>query len=259
MENKPLEIIDLFAGIGGIHIAFHNAGCKTIWASEFDKYARLTYEANHKKTSPHLFPSHFHGDITTIDPKTIPNFDILTGGFPCQPFSNVGLKKGFEETRGTLFFNIASILKEKQPQAFFLENVRGLLNHEGGKTIQTIEKTIHELGYSFHYKVIKASDYGLPTHRPRLFMVGFKNPKTFFEWPEPVELQLTMSDILGGDCPRDIGYTLRVGGGGSGLYDRRNWDTYLVDGKPVRISVQQAQRLMGFPDDFIFPSLKHKL
>ena len=180
-------------------------------------------------------------------------FDILTGGFPCQPFSQAGLKKGFEEARGTLFFNIAEILNEKKPKAFFLENVRGLLTHNNGETFKTIQKIIDNLGYSLFYKVVKASDYGLPTHRPRLFMVGFKNRKINFKFPENKPLKYDMSYIFKGKCNKTIGYTIRVGGKGSGINDRRNWDTYLVDGKEKRLSIVEAKMMMGFPENYIFP------
>ena len=143
--------IDLFAGIGGFHLAFHNCGARCVFASEWDEFARRTYEHNFRKMSPELFEKGlFAGDITKVNATQIPDFDILTGGFPCQPFSQAGLKKGFNETRGTLFFDIARILKEKQPKAFFIENVRGLLNHDDGKTFATIKNVIEQdLGYSF--------------------------------------------------------------------------------------------------------------
>ena len=186
--------------------------------------------------------------------KCIPDFDIITGGFPCQPFSQAGLKKGFNETRGTLFFEVANIIKEKQPKAFFLENVRGLLTHDGGLTFATIQRILTEdLGYSFYYKVIKASDYGVPQHRPRLFMVGFKDKSIKFNFPEPVKLTMTMDDVFDGRVNKTIGYTLRVGGRGSGISDRRNWDTYLVDGEVRRLSPKEGLRMQGFPDDFEFP------
>ena len=252
---KKIKFIDLFAGIGGFHIAFNNVGGKCVWVSEWDKYARQTYEANFKEKEPGLFnDGNFAGDITKVDPNNIPDFVILTGGFPCQPFSQAGKKKGFEETRGTLFFDIVKILKEKQPKAFFLENVRGLLKHDNGNTFETIKKVIEdELGYSFFSKVIKASDYGLPTHRPRLYMVGFKDKTIPFEFPKPVPLSMTMSDIFGGKANKEIGFTLRVGGRSSGMNDRRNWDTYLVDGVVRRLNVKEGAKLMGFPDNFIFP------
>ena len=265
MTNKKITFIDLFAGIGGFHIAFSNLGCKCVYVSEWDKPARLTYEANFKSRHPELFknPKHFGEDITKVTDTddhikdNIPPFDILTGGFPCQPFSQAGHKKGFlDETRGTLFFNIAKILEVRKPKAYFIENVRGLLVHDNGKTIEVMDDVLHKLGYSFHYKVIRASDYGTPTHRPRLYMVGFRNDAKHeipFNFPDPIPLKITMSDILGGKTDKVIGFTLRVGGVSSGIHDRRNWDSYLVDGKVRRITVRESARLMGFPDDFIFP------
>jgi DNA (cytosine-5)-methyltransferase 1 len=252
---KNMKFIDLFAGIGGFHIAFQNAGGVCVFASEWDESARKTYELNHKKSSSELFNNgNFVGDITKIDPKNIPDFDILCAGFPCQPFSQAGFKKGFNETRGTLFFDIVNIIKEKQPQAFFLENVRGLKTHDKGKTFSTIKRILEEdLGYSFFYKVVKASDFGLPQHRPRLFMVGFKNKDIKFEFPKPKKLKLTMSDIWNGECPKKIGYTLRVGGRGSKIDDRRNWDSYLVNGEVKRLGVEEGKKMQGLPKDFIFP------
>lgn len=259
MAKKTITFIDLFAGIGGFHLAFHNLGAKCVFVSEWDKPARETYKKNFEKIEPELFAPEtidqtFTGDITTVLPKSIPDFDIITGGFPCQPFSQAGLKKGFNETRGTLFFDIANIMKEKQPKAFFLENVRGLLTHDGGRTFATIQRVLtEELGYSFFYKVVKASDYGVPQHRPRLFMVGFKDKSIDFEFPKPVKLTMTMDDVFDGKVNKTIGYTLRVGGRGSGLADRRNWDTYLVDGEVRRLSPKEGLRMQGFPDTFEFP------
>ncbi len=259
MAKKTITFIDLFAGIGGFHLAFHNLGAKCVFVSEWDKPARETYKKNFEKIEPELFVPEtidqtFAGDITAVLPKSIPDFDIITGGFPCQPFSQAGLKKGFSETRGTLFFDIVSIMKEKQPKAFFLENVRGLLTHDGGRTFATIQRVLtEELGYSFFYKVIKASDYGVPQHRPRLFMVGFKDKSIDFEFPEPAKLTMTMDDVFDGKVNKTVGYTLRVGGRGSGLGDRRNWDTYLVDGEVRRLSPKEGLRMQGFPDDFEFP------
>lgn len=250
-----MKFIDLFAGIGGFHLAFHNLGGDCVFASEWDKEARKTYEYNFYKSSPSLFDSgNFKGDITQVNPKEIPDFDVLCAGFPCQPFSQAGFKKGFNETRGTLFFDIVNILKEKQPKAFFLENVRHLLKHDDSKTFSTIKRILtEELGYSFFYKIVKASDFGLPQHRPRLFMVGFKDRDIDFKFPKPTELKMTMSDILGGDCPKEIGYTLRVGGRGSDINDRRNWDSYLVNGEVKRIGVEEGKKMQGFPDNFQFP------
>ncbi|MDO5012457.1 MAG: DNA cytosine methyltransferase [Pseudomonadota bacterium] len=251
---SKITFIDLFAGIGGFHLAFHECGAKCVFASEWDAFARKTYEHNFKKIEPSLFKKgQFVGDITKIDAKDIPDFDVLTGGFPCQPFSQVGLKKGFNETRGTLFFDIARILKEKQPKAFFIENVRGLLTHNNGQTFDTIRRVIEELGYSFFYKIIYASDFGVPQHRPRLYMVGFRNKNIQFKFPESQKLKITMSDIFGGRVDRTIGYTLRVGGRHSSINDRRNWDTYLVDGKIRCLSPVEGLKMQGFPGGFEFP------
>ena len=220
-----------------------------------DKYARQTYEANFMSISPELFDNNnFVGDITKIDKSTIPDFDILTGGFPCQPFSQAGLKRGFDDTRGTLFYEIADILKVKQPEAFFLENVRGLLKHDNGKTIETISDVLtKDLGYSLKLYIVKASDHGLPQLRTRLFMIGFKDKDIVFEPPPKRELLYNMSDIFGATTNREIGFTLRVGGRRSGLHDRRNWDTYLVDGTPRSLTPTEAKKMQGFPDKFIFP------
>jgi DNA (cytosine-5)-methyltransferase 1 len=184
----------------------------------------------------------------------MPDFDILTGGFPCQPFSNAGYKKGFEDSRGTLFFDIARIIKEKKPKAFFIENVRHFKNHDNGRTFERVKDIIeNELGYSFYWKIVRASDFGLPQHRPRLYMVGFRNKKIKFEFPEPTGLKKTMSDIFGGKCEKKIGYTLRVGGRGSKIDDRRNWDSYRVNGKIVRLGVDEGKQMMGLPKTFKFP------
>lgn len=254
-NNEQISFIDLFAGIGGFHLGMKEAGATCVFASEIDENARKTYEANFKEIEPELFNlGNFNSDITKVNPLAIPNFDILCGGFPCQPFSNAGLKKGFEDKRGNLFFTIAKIIETKKPKAFFLENVRGLLNHDNGNTFKAIEKIItQDLGYSFHYKIIKGTDFGVPQHRPRLYMVGFKDISTTFSFPKEEKLTLTMSDILGGKCDRDIGFTLRCGGRGSGVDDRRNWDCYMVNGKEIQIGIKEGKALQGLPENFVFP------
>ena len=192
------KFIDLFAGIGGFHLAFHQLGAECVFSSEWDESARKTYELNFQNISPELFSSNnFAGDITKVNKADIPDFDILCGGFPCQPFSQAGHKLGFEDTRGTLFFDIAEILAIKKPKAFFIENVRGLFKHDEGRTFQVISKTItQDLGYSLHYGIVKASDHGLPQHRPRLFMVGFRDPEVPFNIPFKRPLEFTMSDVM---------------------------------------------------------------
>ena len=250
-----LTFIDLFAGIGGFHLALHNVGAECVFASEWDEAARLTYETNISKLSPKLFSNgNFAGDITVVDKKSIPDFDILCAGFPCQPFSQAGFKKGFADIRGTLFFDIAEIIRIKKPKAFFLENVRGLYSHDEGRTFETIKRTLTEdLGYSFHHAIVRASEHGLPQHRPRLFMVGFKDPETEFEFPKKRKLEFTMSDVMKGEVDREIGYTLRVGGKRSPIDDRRNWDGYIVDGEVRRLTPDEGKKMQGFPASFKFP------
>jgi DNA (cytosine-5)-methyltransferase 1 len=260
-KNKPIKYIDLFAGIGGFHAALLPLGGECVFASEWDEAARRTYEFNFKKRSPGLFIdqelSLFAGDITKVDPSEIPDFALLCGGFPCQPFSQAGLKKGLNEERGTLFENIADILKEKRPEAFFLENVRGLLSHKSGdqNTLDIILQKLESLGYSTKVFKVKASDFGVPQHRPRIFIIGFHDETAWerFAEPSPIKLKKTMSDVFKGEVPREIGYTLRVGGRGSGLNDRRNWDTYLVDGKERRVGPTEGLAMQGFPAWFKFP------
>ena len=259
------KFIDLFAGIGGFHVAFHNAGAECVFASEIDSSARKTYKQNIQKISPELFKEDnkvnlFNDDIRGIDPAEIPDHDILCAGFPCQPFSQAGHKRGFEEKqddRGNMFFILRDIIKEKKPKCIFLENVRHLLNHDDGRTFQIIIDILtNELNYEVYYKVVKASDYGLPQHRPRIFIIGFRKEDNHFwnfEFPQPIPLKQTMSDIWQGNCDRKIGFTLRVGGGGSSIDDRRNWDSYRVNGEVKKIGPEQGRKMMGFPEWYEFP------
>lgn len=252
---SKLTFIDLFAGIGGFHLAFHNLGAECVFASEWDEQARKTYECNFLKISPKMFESgNFAGDITQIKKSDIPEFDVLCAGFPCQPFSQAGFKKGFDDIRGTLFFEIAEIIKEKKPSAFFLENVRGLYSHDNGQTFETIKNILtKELGYSFHHAIVKASDHGLPQHRPRLFMIGFRDTNVKFEFPKKRKLMFNMSEVMKGNVDREIGYTLRVGGKRSPINDRRNWDGYIVDGEVRRLTPSEGKKMQGFPSSFKFP------
>lgn len=261
-KTSNLKFIDLFAGIGGFHRALHELGCECVFASEIDESARVTYERNYTDISPKLFENKmFNDDIRKISANEIPDFDILCAGFPCQPFSQAGYKKGFSDgqnsERGNLFFNIADILEAKKPKAFFLENVRGIVNHDGGRTFKIIREILEdELGYSFYFKVVKATDYGLPQHRPRAFMIGFRDEGFLkgFEFPPKVPLRFNMSDVFEGNCSREIGFTLRVGGAGSNINDRRNWDSYLVNDEVIRIQPSHALKIQGFPSDFKLPN-----
>lgn len=164
------RMIDLFAGIGGMRLGFeYTSRCKCVFTSEWDKQCCTTYLANWPD-------SDIKGDIREVDPKTIPDFDILCAGFPCQPFSTIGKREGFEhKTQGTLFFYIARIIKEKKPRAFLLENVPGLLNHDKGQTLKTIIEVLRQdLGYSVDYRVLDAADFGVPQFRKRVYFVGFR-------------------------------------------------------------------------------------
>lgn len=188
-KSKGFKFIDLFAGIGGFHLAMHNAGGKCVFASEWDKFARVTYEHNFKKYSPELFSSgNFNSDITQADPDAIADFDVLCAGFPCQAFSHAGLKRGFEDTRGTLFFNVADIIshkkqKGKPPKVVLLENVKGLKSHDKGRTLITILDAMDKLGYYYKTEVLNSKNFGVPQNRERIFIVCWlktdKDPNTF--------------------------------------------------------------------------------
>lgn len=189
--QPKFRFIDLFAGIGGFRLALQELGGECVFGSEWDKYAQETYKAN--------FGDVPHGDITQIDERQIPDHDILCGGFPCQAFSIAGKKGGFEDSRGTLFYDLARILREKQPSAFFLENVKGLKSHQRGKTLATILNILrNDLGYYVpDPQVIRAEDFGVPQKRGRLFIVGF-HPRTGvgeFGYPEPLPYKATLSDV----------------------------------------------------------------
>jgi DNA (cytosine-5)-methyltransferase 1 len=180
-KSKKYRFIDLFAGIGGMRLAFESNGAECVFSSEWDKYAQKTYEANFGEVP--------RGDITQIDEADLPKFDILLAGFPCQPFSSIGKREGFEhKTQGTLFYDVARIINHHQPKAFLLENVAGLLTHDEGRTFTTIISTLVELGYEVEYKILDASDFGVPQKRDRIYIVGFNRKKVVpadFSFPKP--------------------------------------------------------------------------
>lgn len=192
-ENYTFKFIDLFAGIGGFRMAMQNLGGKCVFTSEWDKEAQRTYRANFGEVP--------FGDITKEQTKMfIPDgFDVLCAGFPCQAFSIAGKRGGFEDTRGTLFFDVAEIIKRKQPKAIFLENVKGLRNHNGGKTLATILNVLrNDLGYFVpEPQILNAKDFGVPQNRERIFIVGFhKSTKVSkFEYPEPLAIEVKFADI----------------------------------------------------------------
>lgn len=192
-NRERIRFIDLFCGIGGFRIAFEEA-CKEVdidaqcvFSSDIDKYCQDSYEAN--------FGERPFGDITAIDEKEVPDHDILFAGFPCQPFSIIGQMKGLNDTRGTLFFDIARIIKEKEPTAFILENVKQLVGHDNGKTLKVIIKSLHVLGYHVQYSVLNALDYGLPQKRERIVIVGHREP-IMFTYPSPIKPYKSLTHIL---------------------------------------------------------------
>jgi len=282
MSMKPsFTFIDLFAGIGGTRQAFEQAGGKCVFSSEWNKFSQQTYEAN--------FGEIPEGDITKIHASEIPDHDVLVAGFPCQPFSiagvsaknHLGRPHGFKDlTQGTLFFDIARILKTKRPSAFLLENVKNLGSHDKGKTFKVILDVLREeLGYDVHYKVVDASKL-VPQHRERIFIAGFEKP-TDFEFPELVDKRPKLGDVLEDNV--DKKYTLTDGtwkalqrhmekhrkmGNGFGYniadkkgiaktlsarYYKDGAEILIPQGKnknPRRLTPRECARIMGFPEKF---------
>jgi len=285
-KNPKFKFIDLFAGIGGIRIAYQNLGGKCVFTSEWDAYAKKTYELNFGEVP--------FGDITKIPASMIPEHDVLLAGFPCQPFSIAGVSKknalgrkhGFmDETQGTLFFEIARILKAKRPKAFMLENVKNLVSHDKGNTFRVITETLKELNYSVHYKILDGKHF-VPQHRERIIIVGFDN-KVFggnesFNFPKMPDANHMIRDILEKDP--DPKYTLsdklwkylqdyakkhkaNGNGFGFGLADlngisRTMSARYYKDGaeilipqkgkNPRRLTPKECAKLQGYPDKFKF-------
>ena len=189
-ENR-YKVIDLFAGVGGIRIGFEKAlknSVKFVFSSEIDKYAQQTYYENFRDLP--------HGDITQIDEKNIPTHDIILAGFPCQAFSVAGYKKGFDDTRGTLFFDVVRIAAYHKPKVLFLENVKGFVGHDKGNTFKTVKKTLEDLGYKVFSKVLNSKDYGVPQNRERIYIVAFLDNTINFEFPKEIKLDKTIQDCL---------------------------------------------------------------
>lgn len=268
-----LKIIDLFAGIGGIRLGFEAHGCKSVFSSEWDVHAQKMYEAN--------FGEKPFGDINLIEPSDIPDHDILLAGFPCQPFSIAGKQLGFDDTRGTLFFNIEAILAEKRPKAFLLENVRRLTSHDGGRTFQVILKHLRELGYTVHHTIFNSLNFGVPQKRERIYIVGFLE-QADFTFPIPQMTYKPLSEVLEPENEIDKSYYLsddlrskrmaavkgnpikpsiwhqNIGGNISALpYScalraGASYSYLVVDGER-RLTSREMLRLQGFPDSFKIP------
>lgn len=283
-KNPPkakYTMIDLFCGIGGTRLGFQLTGkTKSVFSSEIDKFAIKTYKAN--------FGEEPHGDITKIEVKEIPDHDILVGGFPCQAFSQAGKKLGFEDTRGTLFFDIARIIKEKRPKAFLLENVKNLKLHDKGKTFKIIETTLKNLNYEVYSVLFKAKDFGVPQNRERIYIIGFdKNQVKYFadfQMPTPpmtntrvgdilesiVDEKYTISDKLwNGHQRRKAEHKEKGNGFGYSIFNcyspytntisaryHKDGSEILIEQKgknPRKLTPREAARLQGFPEEFIIP------
>ena len=187
---KNYTFIDLFAGLGGFRLALESLGAMCIYSSEWDKFAQEVYCEN--------FGEIPDSDITKVDENQIPKHDILCAGFPCQAFSISGKQRGFEDSRGTLFFDVARIVKAKKPKVVFMENVKNFATHDKGKTLSVVKSTMTELGYTFNYKVLNATDYGIPQKRERIYMVCFRNDLNIneFSFPKTFSLQKHVEDFL---------------------------------------------------------------
>lgn len=282
VSNPKFKFIDLFAGIGGIRIPFQELGGKCVFSSEWDSFAQKTYRINFGEV-----PS---GDITKISANEISNFDILLAGFPCQPFSQAGLKKGFADTRGTMFFEIERIIKAKRPKCFLLENVKQLKGHNKGETLRVILEHLSDLRYAVDYKVLRAADFGIPQNRERIYIVGFNKdmfdlPDNFkFEYPTPLKEKTRLGNILENNV--DEKYTIsdklyqghlrrkkenekKGNGFGFSLFNEDSEYTstisarYYKDGSeilieqknknPRKLTPRECARLQGFSDSFIIP------
>ncbi|HEX7413052.1 MAG TPA: DNA cytosine methyltransferase [Bacteroidia bacterium] len=268
--TKKYKTIDLFAGIGGIRLGFEAYGCENVFSSEWDKEAQKMYEAN--------FGEKPFGDINLIEPKDIPDHDILLAGFPCQPFSIAGKGLGFADTRGTLFFNIEAIIEEKRPRAFLLENVKRLTTHDNGKTFAVILEKLRGLGYTVYHKVFNSLNFGVPQKRERIYIVGFLDP-IYFKFPKPLGYYKPLSEILQNDNEIPKSYFLsdtikqkrlntvkgvppfpsiwheNIGGNISALpyscaLRAGGSYNYLVVNGIRRLTDREMLRLQGFPDTF---------
>lgn len=273
-----LKVLSLFSGCGGLDKGFSDAGYDIVWANDFDKYAVETYNTNFENKA-------VLGDINKIEIEELPDFDVLIGGFPCQPFSMMGKERGFEDTRGTLFFRIAEIIKYKisknrKPKAIVLENVRSLKTHDKGRTFKVILKVLEEdLGYKVFYKVLNTSDYGIPQTRNRMFIVCVDSNESEFSFPDKVPLKKTMQDLLEQNVEdryflsdRILPTILSNGTGGyrakseidlqiarplcatMAKMHRASQDNYVTqNGRVRRLTPRECARLQGFDDDFVIP------
>jgi len=243
-----MKYVDLFCGMGSFHSSFQKLNWTCVMACDIDKSVQETYNFNYG-----MLPM---GDITDINPKEIPNYDILCAGFPCQPFSQCGQHKGFQDERGTLFFNVMKFIEFHKPKIIILENVPGLVNHNSGDTFKLMKSEIINQHYEITYKVLKCSDYGLPQMRKRLFVVGVKQDCELVKHIdklldfEEYKHKITLSEFFNKQFEKEIAYTIRCGGRHSPIHDKHNWDGYIVNGEQYRLTKEDCLRLQGFDVDF---------
>lgn len=246
--SGSLKFIDLFCGIGSFHYSFKKLGWKCVMACDIDQAVKETYQTNYG-----VLPL---GDITQIDPKDVPSYDVLCAGFPCQPFSQCGQHKGFDDDRGTLFFNIMKFVEHHAPSIIILENVQGLLAHDGGKTFERIKHDIEAANYTVVYKVITCSDYGLPQMRKRLIILGIRNNFVLINHVNKLlnfdayKKDSTLTELFGKPFEKKTAYTIRCGGKNSPINDKHNWDGYMVGGMEYRLTKEDCLKLQGFDADF---------
>jgi DNA (cytosine-5)-methyltransferase 1 len=246
VEPEVIRFIDLFCGIGSFHYSFKKLGWECVMSCDIDKAAKETYLTNYGVNPL--------GDITEIEPKQIAPYDVICAGFPCQPFSQCGQHKGFEDQRGTLFFHIMKFVHYHKPKIMILENVQGLLNHDGGKTFKRIQTDIIAAGYRVTYKVLTCSEYGLPQMRKRLILIGVRTDTDLVKHIDRLldldeyKQEKTLSELLGKPFEKKVAYTIRCGGRHSPIHDKHNWDGYIVDGKEYRLTKEDCLKLQGFED-----------
>ena len=273
-----MRVLSLFSGIGGLDAGFANAGFEIVWANDFDKYAVETYRSNYDNEI-------VLGDINEIPLESLPDFDVLIGGFPCQPFSMMGSELGFEDARGTLFFRIAEIIKykidqNKKPKVIVLENVKALKTHDKGRTFKTIQKILEtDLGYTVFSDILNTANFGIPQTRNRTYIVCFANKDADFEFPKPVELEHTLQDLLEEEVEEKYFLSEKILptilSNGTGGYKAKSeidlkiarplcasmakmhracQDNYVTqNGRVRKLTPRECARLQGFEDSFVIP------
>lgn len=292
-KTKVFRFVDLFAGIGWFHTAFHNLWGTCVSAVENDKACRETYKLNYYKNTQSMFDDWcFYEDIREVDEKTFPEHDILCGWFPCQAFSIAWYQKGFNDPRWNLFFDVARIIEVKKPSVIFLENVKNLASHDGGNTLKVILETLKDLNYFVKYQVLNSYEYGnVPQNRERVYIVWFRDQKASerFEFPKKIKLEVSFNDLLEENVGKEYYYN------GKPLYDRIKDDVvktdavyqwrrqYVRENKkgivptltanmwtgwhnvPIildkngirKLTPVECARIQGYPDTFVFPPLRN--